>query len=244
MEQRAAVRVGCSGWQYKHWRGDFYPLTLPQSQWLEYYAARFTTVEINNSFYRLPSREQFLAWARRVPREFVYAVKASRYLTHMKKLKEPEEPLQRFFDAARGLGTRLGPTLYQLPPQFPVDVSRLDRFLRLLPKRRRHAVEFRDPSWYTPAVFQCLARRSVTLCLHDMAGSATGRVAIGPFVYVRFHGPQRYGGRYDERRLADWAEWLNARRAEGAPIYAYFNNDIGGHAPRDAARLAALLDRA
>src|SRR5690242_13110992 len=100
MDQRAAVRVGCSGWQSKHWRGDFYPITLPQRQCLESYAARFTTVEINNSFYRLPSREQFLAWARRVPREFVYAVKASRYLTHMKKLKEPEEPLQRFFDAA------------------------------------------------------------------------------------------------------------------------------------------------
>src|SRR6267142_1690962 len=172
-ELTPSIRVGCSGWQYKHWRGDFYPADLPQSRWLEYYAARFDTVEINNTFYRLPKAATFTVWGRRAPRGFVYAVKASRFLTHMKKLKEPDEPIRRFFSRATHLGRAFGPVLYQLPPGWPVNLERLETFLKALPCRRRHAMEFRDPSWHSDAVFALLRRHEVALCLHDMAGSAT-----------------------------------------------------------------------
>jgi uncharacterized protein YecE (DUF72 family) len=237
------VRIGCSGWQYKHWRGDFYPAKLPVSRWLTYYAERFDTVEINNSFYRLPDAETFAAWRSRVPTRFVYAVKASRFLTHMKKLKDPHDPLRLFFSRARHLGRALGPILYQLPPRWPVNLDRLNTFLAALPKRRRHVVEFRDPSWYVGPVLDSLERHGVALCLHDMEGSATERQMVGPFVYVRFHGPVKYGGTYPDERLADWAEWCSARLSKGVEVYAYFNNDTGGHAPRDAIRLRNLITR-
>jgi len=237
----APARIGCSGWQYKHWRGAFYPLEVPQSRWLDHYASQFDTVEINNTFYRLPEESAFTAWKRAVPPGFVYAVKASRFLTHMKRLREPAEPLDRLFSRARKLGPALGPVLYQLPPRWPSDIARLEIFVRALPRRRQHAIEFRDPSWYISDVFELLARYRVALCLHDMAGSATGRIAVGPFVYVRFHGPEKYSGRYDDRTLDVWAEWLTAQRREGRAVYAYFNNDSGAHAPRDALRLRARL---
>ena len=236
-----SVRIGCPGWQHRHWKGDFYPADLPQTRWLEYYAARFDTVEINNSFYRLPESTTFAAWGRRVPRGFLYAVKASRYLTHMKKLKDPADPLERFFSRATHLGAAFGPVLYQLPPRWPFDRDRLETFVKALPRIRRHAIEFRDPSWYGDASLDLLRRHRVTLCLHDMAGSASPRIAIGPFVYVRFHGTQKYGGRYGDDALDDWAEWLAMRAREGLRVYAYFNNDTGGHAPRDAARLRSAI---
>jgi uncharacterized protein YecE (DUF72 family) len=233
----SSVRVGCSGWQYAHWRGDFYPADVPQSQWLEYYAACFDTVEINNTFYRLPESPTFAAWRRRAPRGFVYAVKASRFLTHMKKLKDPEEPLRRFFTRARQLQRTFGPVLYQLPPRWPLNVERLEAFLRRLPRGRPQAIEFREPSWYADAVFALLERYGVALCLHDMHGSASGMLAVGPFVYVRFHGVQKYSGSYADGVLDRWAAWLAERARAGLPVYAYFNNDTGGHAPRDAVRL-------
>ena len=238
------IRIGCSGWQYTHWRGDFYPAELPQPQWLTYYAQRFDTVEINNTFYRLPEAATFASWGRRAPRGFVFAVKASRYLTHMKKLKDPADPIRLFFTRARRLEHALGPVLYQLPPRWPVNLERLETFLKALPRTRQHTIEFREPSWYNGDVYRLLERHKVTLCLHDMAGSASEKLAIGPFVYVRFHGTQKYSGSYTDKTLDAWANWLAARVAEGRPIYAYFNNDTGGHAPRDAIRLrTALLQR-
>ena len=248
------VRIGCSGWQYKHWRGDFYPAELPTSRWFAHYALTFDTVEINNSFYRLPPAETFAKWREQAPSHFVYAVKASRFLTHMKKLKDPEDPLARFFDNARHLGPRLGPILYQLPPRWPVNLERFEIFLRALAPAARAAglqtrpcnvVEFRETSWYDERVYDLLRRYDVALCLHDMHGSATGKLVVGPFIYVRFHfGTQKYGGRYPDERLDEWAAWLAARAAEGLHVFAYFNNDTGGHAPRDAVRLRQrLLER-
>ena len=243
MRSHLNIRIGCSGWQYQHWRADFYPAGLPASRWLEYYAERFDTVEINNTFYRLPEAATFAAWGRRAPRGFVYAVKASRYLTHMKKLKEPAEPLKRFLTRARRLDRAFGPVLYQLPPHWPLNLARLDAFLAALPRRRRHAIEFRDPSWYAPEVLARLEAHRVALCLHDMQGSASGRRAVGPFVYARFHGTQKYSGSYSDATLEEWAAWLGACAAEGRPVYAYFNNDTGGHAPRDAVRLRGRIRR-
>jgi uncharacterized protein YecE (DUF72 family) len=234
----APVRIGCSGWQYKHWRGDFYPVELPTTRWFEHYARTFDTVEINNSFYRWPDPETFARWREKAPRRFVYAVKASRFLTHMKKLKDPEEPVFRTFENVAHLGPHLGPVLYQLPPRWPVNLERFETFLRALPRNRLQTIEFREPSWYTDTVYALMRKYKVALCLHDMHGSATGRTVVGPFVYVRYHfGTQKYGGRYDDDRLDEWADWLAARALEGMPVFAYFNNDTGGHAPRDAVRL-------
>jgi uncharacterized protein YecE (DUF72 family) len=237
------ARIGCSGWQYKHWRGDFYPAELPVAQWFQHYAAQFDTVEINNTFYRLPEAATFERWARQAPAPFLYAVKASRFLTHMKKLKDPEEPLARLFERLRLLGRHLGPVLYQLPPGWKLDRVRLEHFLQALPPGTKHVLEFRDPSWYADGVAALLEQYGVARCLHDMKGSATGEERVGPFAYVRFHGPSgTYAGGYPAARLERWAAWLNAQRREGAEVFAYFNNDVGGHAPRDAVTLRQLLE--
>jgi uncharacterized protein YecE (DUF72 family) len=237
--------VGCSGWEYKHWRGDFYPAELPRNQWFERYATVFDTVEVNNTFYRLPEQSTFAAWAARAPRGFTFAIKASRFLTHMKKLKDPEEPLERLFTRMQPLRKlkHLGPVLYQLPPGWKLDRARLEHFLHALPKGTRHVLEFRDPTWYADDVLEMLARHSVSLCLHDMQGSATARQQVGPIVYVRFHGATgHYNGAYSDDRLGSWAEWLSSMRAAGADVYAYFNNDVGGHAPRNAVTLRDLME--
>ena len=223
----AELRVGCSGWQYRHWRGDFYPAELPQSRWFAHYSSVFDTVEINNSFYRLPPSETFDKWRTQAPPGFLYAVKASRFLTHMKKLKDPCDP-------------RLGPVLYQLPPRWSIDLERLETFVAALPRRHRHVIEFREPSWYDPRVYRLLERHGVALC-HDMPGSASGRLVVGPFVYVRYHGTERYASRYEDDSLDDWADWLAGQAAGGRDVFAYFNNDTGGHAPRDAVRLRDRL---
>lgn len=236
-------RVGCSGWQYKHWRGDFYRDDLPLSRWFEHYATVFDTVEINNSFYRLPEASTFAKWAFRAPLRFVFAVKASRFLTHMKKLKDPEEPVERLFSRMRPLGKHLGPVLYQLPPGFKRDDGRLEHFLATLPRGVRHVLEFRDPSWYAGEVVRMLERHRAALCLHDMRGSATIRERVGPFVYVRFHGASgTYSGAYSDERLAGWADWLSSQVKAGLDVYAYFNNDVGGHAPRNALTLRRFLE--
>ncbi len=240
-QRRSALRVGCSGWQYKHWRGDFYPDDVPASRWLEHYAAHFDTVEINNSFYRLPEAHSFEAWRQRVPAGFLYAVKASRYITHMKKLKDPVEPIALLFSRVTHLGDALGPVLYQLPPRWPLNLERLKTFLRTLPPGFTHVIEFRDPAWYVDAVFDELNARGIALCLHDMAGAATGLRLIGPAVYLRFHGPAKYSGRYPAKRLATAAAWCAERLSERIPVYAYFNNDVGGHAPRDAIRFREMV---
>ena len=237
------VRIGCSGWQYKHWRGDFYPHDVPTTRWFEHYAARFDTVEINNTFYRLPEAETFARWRERAPMRFLFAVKASRFLTHMKKLKDPEEPIDRLFTRMRALGRHLGPVLYQLPPGWKVDRGRLEHFLQALPTDVKHVVEFREPSWYADDISALLERYGIARCLHDMKGSATGRERVGPFIYVRFHGASgTYSGAYPADRLERWAEWLDEQRRAGIDGYAYFNNDIGGHAPRDAVTLRTFME--
>ena len=237
-----SARIGCSGWQYRHWRGTFYPPDLPQARWFAYYGARFNTVEVNNTFYRLPDASTFKAWKSKAPAGFLYSIKASRFLTHMKKMKDASEPVDRLFGRARVLGAALGPILYQLPTGWKVDIDRLRAFLRTIPARRRHTIEFRDPSWYTADVFSLLSRHRVTCCVHDMAGSATGQILVGPFVYLRLHGPAKYSGRYPERTLADWASWLAGQIRSGRDVFVYFNNDARGDAPHDAVRLREFVN--
>jgi uncharacterized protein YecE (DUF72 family) len=245
------VRVGCSGWQYAHWRGSFYPAAMPQREWLRHYTSVFDTVEINNTFYRLPEASTFAAWRRRTPDDFVIAIKASRYLTHLKKLRDPAEPVARLFDRARHLGSRLGPVLYQLPANFRRDLDRLRDVLATLPRTLRagrgscpvrHAFEFRDPSWYDPATFALLARYGVAVCLHDKAGSSIRDQVTAPFVYIRFHGPGgTYSGSYDDEALTGWAVWIRREAAAGRDVYAYFNNDPQAAAVRNARSLRAKI---
>lgn len=238
----AALRIGCSGWNYRHWRGTFYPSALPPARWFEHYARHFDTVEVNNTFYQLPDEDVFDAWDRQAPAGFVYAIKASRFLTHMKKLKDPAEPVARILGRARRLGAHLGPVLYQLPPGWKCNAPRLRALLELLPRDLTHVLEFRDPSWYTDDALAALAEHGAGLCVHDMPGSAPQRLALGKAVYVRFHGVNgTYAGAYPEAALRAWAAWLAEQRAAGRDVYAYFNNDIGTHAVRDAARLRAML---
>lgn len=241
--QHVRARVGCSGWQYKHWKGNFYPDTVPGQQWFQHYASVFDTVELNNSFYRLPQKQTMRSWRLEAPSGFIYALKASRYLTHMRKLKDPAGPLALLFDRARDLGPHLGPVLYQLPPRWKPDLVRLQEFLCAIPKDVPQTIEFREAAWYTDRTFELLAHHRVALCLHDMTGCATPRIVVGPFVYVRFHGASaRYSGSYSTGQLDDWAEWLEAQLARGRNVYAYFNNDLGGHAPRNALTLRNTLD--
>src|SRR5574338_823389 len=242
--QRAPIRIGCSGWQYGHWRGDFYPADLPQERWLEHYAARFDTVELNGSFYRLPAAEAFAAWDRRLPSGFLMAVKASRYLTHLRRLRDPQEPLHRLWSRARLLNQHLGPMLYQLPPNWHRNLARLAEFAAAVPHDRAQAIEFRDPTWHVPEVYDLLREAGLALCLHDMRGADSPRDPVGPFVYVRFHGSgTTYGGRYSSQALAAWADRLADWSERGLASYAYFNNDVGGHAPRDAVRLREMVER-
>ncbi|MFA9201394.1 MAG: DUF72 domain-containing protein [Cypionkella sp.] len=241
----APVRIGCSGWMYKHWRWLFYPDKLPVKRWFAFYAERFDTVEINNSFYRLPKPETFAAWRDQAPAGFAYAVKANRYLTQAKKLADCAEPMARMMAAIAPLGTALGPILYQLPPRFALNLERLESFLGLLPSGYEHVFEFRDPSWYCAPVYDALARHGASLCLHDMPRSATVRRAAGPVAYVRFHGAGgKYVGRYAGNVLAGWAEWLAAEARGGRPAWVYFNNDIHGHAIDDALAFRAMVRHA
>jgi uncharacterized protein YecE (DUF72 family) len=241
----AEVRIGCSGWVYKHWRGLFYPEGLPQRLWFERYAEEFDTVEINNSFYRLPPASTFDKWRKQAPPGFCYAVKANRFLTQAKKLKDCEEPLQRMMAAARHLGDRLGPMLYQLPPKMGLNLDRLESFLKILPKDVTSVFEFRNTGWYVPETYDLLERYGASFCVHDMPGSASERVATGAIAYVRFHGGEgKYWGRYSDEGLLWWADWIVEQARSGRSAWCYFNNDIGGHAIEDARTLKSMIGQA
>lgn len=242
------VLVGTSGWQYRDWRGAFYPDGVPQRLWLEEYAKRFRTVENNNAFYRLPSTENFTGWHDRTPDGFVMAVKASRYLTHLKRLRDPDEPVRRLMDRVEGLGDRLGPVLLQLPPDLRADPDTLDACLRCFPRGVRVAVEPRHASWWEDenAVRKVLERRRCALCWADRGSRpVTPLWRTASWGYVRFHaGAARPAPRYGRTALRSWADRVRDAfpRCGGAEdVYAYFNNDTGAAAVHDAAVFARLM---
>ncbi len=236
------VLAGTSGWQYRHWRGAFYPVDVPQRQWLEYYAGQFSTVENNGTFYRLPARASFEQWRARTPDGFVMAVKASRYLSHIRRLRDPAEPVRRMLDAFAGLGGRLGPVLLQLPPTMRADESLLDHALGLFPPGVRVAVEPRLPTWWSDRTREVLAAHGAALCWADRAGQAvTPLWRTADWGYLRFHeGTADPWPRYADRALRGWAERVAATWPPRAPVYAYFNNDQDGAAVLDAAAFARL----
>ena len=239
------MRIGCSGWLYRDWRGAFYPQDLPVKRWFAHYVQGFATVEINASFYHLPLAETFAGWSRQAPAGFRYAVKANRFITQARKLKDCEEPVAEMLSRIRRLGSAAGPVLYQLPPRFRLNLERLESFLRLLPADLAHVFEFRDPTWYDPAVPALLDRYGAGFVVHDLPGLASPRLATGKVAYVRFHGGQgKYWGRYDAATLAGWSEWIAAQAQGGREVWAYFNNDIDGAAIEDARALRNLIGAA
>jgi uncharacterized protein YecE (DUF72 family) len=235
------LRIGCSGWSYKDWRGPFYPPEVKAKDQLAYYATRFSTAEINASFYRLPSEKAVAAWRDAVPDGFLFAWKASRYLTHNKKLNEPEDSLKLILGRMEPLADRYGPILFQLPPSLRLNRERLGRFLDCLPKERRCTIEFRHPSWYAPDIFQLLEAHDVALCISDHHDAPSPRETTASFVYVRGHGPGgRYHGRYSEAELNTLAHAVKGWSEAGKAVFCYFDNDIASAAPKDAERLIAL----
>jgi uncharacterized protein YecE (DUF72 family) len=238
------IRIGTSGWAYKDWNGPFYPEEIKAAGRLEYIARRFRTLEINASFYRMPTDNAVAGWAAQTPGDFLFAWKASRFITHNKKLRDPVGPLAYMFERAAGLGDKLGPILFQLPPNLHRDDARLEAFIDALPEGRRYSFEFRHPGWYADQVLAMLARRNVALCISDHHHAPAPWEATADFIYLRGHGPGgRYRGRYGEKALTEWAKAIEGWR-ESRDVLVYFDNDIKSAAPADADQLIGLLAEA
>jgi uncharacterized protein YecE (DUF72 family) len=236
--------IGTSGWHYDDWRGRFYPEKLPKNKWLEFYARHFPTVELNNSFYRLPSENAFTNWHATTPDGFIFAVKVSRYVTHIKRLKDAGEAMEKFTDKARILAEKLGPLLYQLPPNLHRDDALLEGFLSGLPGEFRHVIEFRHQSWLDEEVFKILRRLNIGLCIFDMPSLTSPLLATADFAYIRFHGSDSlYSSDYPESVMAEWSERISEMAGGLETVYIYFNNDIEGFAIKNAMTLRNYLEK-
>lgn len=240
------IHIGTSGWHYKDWRGNFYPQDIASADWLEFYAGHFDCVEINHSFYRFPSSDVIENWLAKTPPGFLFALKASRYITHQKKLKDCRQPLQRFLAQAEAFADKLGPVLFQLPPRWRLNRSRLAEFLALLPRDLHCAMEFRDPSWHCPEVWDLLAEHGVAWCQYDLQGFLAAEQVTADMVYLRLHGPAEdpYCGSYDEPVLLDWAARLKSWAGQGLQAWVFFDNDQAGFAAANAMRLREFCARA
>lgn len=244
MAGKGRIRIGTSGWSYDHWIGTFYPEGMRQRDLLAVYAGRFDSVEINRTFYKLPAAHTMAAWREQTPAGFLFAAKASRYLTHRKKLKDPEEPITRLLRHLEPLDGKLGPVLFQLPPRWRANPERLERLLEELPDGHRYAFEFRDPSWHDDRILELLSRRGAALCVFDLAGKRSPVEVTADFVYLRLHGPGGpYQGSYDGRTLSGWARRILAWSEAGKDVYCYFDNDEKAYAPGDALRLKKMAER-
>jgi len=237
--------VGTSGWHYEHWRDRFYPEGLSKGEWLKFYASHFNTVELNSSFYRLPSESAFAVWYNSSPANFTFAVKVSRFITHIKRLKDTEEAVNKFTNRARILGEKLGPLLYQIPPSMHRNDEVLDSFLSTLPRGMKHVFEFRHQSWLEEEVFQILRKYNAGFCVFDMPSVSCPVVATADFAYVRFHGSTGlYFSCYSDEELADWTRKLTSLASNLETIYIYFNNDAEAFAVRNAMTLRGYLQNA
>jgi uncharacterized protein YecE (DUF72 family) len=234
--------IGCSGWHYEHWRGPYYPKELPKLKWLSFYAQQFDTVELNNSFYRLPSEKAFTKWQESTPGNFVFAVKVSRFITHIKRLRNSGTAVENFLSGAAFLKEKLGPLLYQLPPSMRRNDEALKDFLSTLPSKHQHVIEFRHESWIEERVFDILRRHNVGLCVSDMPGFSCPLVATGDFAYIRFHGSEGlYSSSYSGEELTQWAQRIDRLGQNVRVSYVYFNNDAEAFAVGNAMMLRDLL---
>ncbi|ANH81903.1 hypothetical protein A8C56_13790 [Niabella ginsenosidivorans] len=239
---KGTINIGTSGWHYRHWKKVFYPDTVRNEDQLNYYAQVFRTVEINNSFYRLPAAETFSAWAAAVPGNFLFAVKGSRFFTHMKKLNLGKKDLQPFFTHIKHLKKKLGPVLFQLPPAWKVNAERLEGFLKILPRKYRYSFEFRNATWYNEQVYALLKKYNCAFCIYDLNRQTSPLITTADFVYIRLHGPAgKYQGKYTASMLETWAKKCRKWQAEELDVYLYFDNDQAGYAVQNAGALSGKL---
>lgn len=234
------IRIGTSGWHYNHWYKLFYPDKMPTIEMLAYFTDYFDTVEINNTFYALPQESTFRRWQQTVPRGFIFAVKGSRYITHLKKLIDPEEPLKRFLPLTDLLGEKLGPILFQFPNTWDINLERLRHFLGILPRSRRYAFEFRHPSWHSNSVYALLQEYNAALTIYDFSGRPSPLKLTADFTYVRLHGGPD-NGNYSDAELSEWAARIREWSEAGSSVYFYFNNDFHGYAIDNATVLKQKL---
>lgn len=236
-----SIHIGTSGWQYEHWQGPFYPEDLPQKEFLDVYARHFHTVELNNTFYQLPAEKTLVNWRESTPADLVFSVKASRYITHMKKLKDSEEPVTNFLKRVELLEDKLGPILFQLPPNWNFNLARLNSFLEALPTGFRYTFEFRDTGWLNPEAYQALKDHKAALCIYDFDGRLSPKEITTDFIYIRLHGPDGpYQGSYDASTLSGWSGAFNTWSEQGHQIFCYFDNDQAGHAVKNALSLQEM----
>jgi len=239
----AQIRIGASGWHYKHWRGVFYDATLPMGEMLHHYVKYFDTVEINNTFYALPKVETAERWGRTTPPDFCFAVKGSRFLTHLKKLKDPEIGLRPFFEVTDAMKHKVAVILFQLPPHWKCNPDRLASFLEALPSTYRYTFEFRDPSWHRPDIYELLHRHNVAFCIFDRAATRSPIEITCDFTYIRMHGGRNEDrGNYATDYLTAWAERIEKWRTQLESVFVYFNNDWEGFAVQNGLALKGMLN--
>lgn len=236
------IHIGTSGWSYKHWRGNFYPADLKVKEHWAYYRDHFKTVELNNPFYHLPPKQTFVKWKNEADEDFLYAVKASRYITHMKKLKEPADSIANFMDNVDGLEDKLAVILFRLPPGWEINVERLAEFLEKLPHGYRYTFEFRNSTWYDERIYVLLKKYNCAFCIYELAGHISPMAVTADFVYIRLHGPgDKYQGSYNDETLKEWAAKCREWSGEGKTVFVYFDNDQEGYAAFNALRLRELM---
>ncbi len=243
MKHSDKLRIGASGWNYKHWKGRFYPEDLPPDKWLEHYMDVFDTVEINNTFYQLPKKDVLKNWRETVPDNFQFSIKASRYITHMKKLNDPEESIKNFFDTIEILKDKIGVILFQLPPRWNFNPDRLSSFLEKLPDGYKYAFEFRDDSWWNENTYDILDHHNAAFCIYDLDGDKSPQPITADCAYIRMHGPgDKYQGKYDEISLSAWASAIKRWLDDGNNyVYCYFNNDDNAYAVENAQQLRSMF---
>lgn len=236
------IFIGTSGWHYKHWIGTFYPKETKANEQLAYFLKYFDTVEINNSFYRLPTPETFDTWKRSVPDNFLFSVKASRFITHMKKLKDPVLSTEKFFNNVNFLGEKLGPILFQLPPSWQLDYQRLEEFMSHIPAGYQYTFEFRNETWYNEKIYDLLKKYNCAFCIYEIDRHLSPFLTTADFIYIRLHGPGgKYEGSYSDETLSEWSDKCLKWKAEGKKVYIYFDNDQAGYAAFNALRLKDLI---
>jgi uncharacterized protein YecE (DUF72 family) len=241
MAKKGKIHIGTSGWNYEHWSGVFYPPDLKQNEWLKFYTQKLHTVEINSSFYHLPREKTFEKWSATVPNDFIFSVKASRYITHVKKLNDPEEPVKKFIDAAKCLNEKLGPILFQLPPNLNFNNEKFCDFINVLPDKYRYTFEFRNSSWWNEITLKLLEENNLSFCIFELGELASPKEVTADFVYVRLHGhEEKYRGSYTKRLIAGWVKDFKKMSMEGKDVYCYFDNDEGAYAAKNAIEMHNL----
>lgn len=234
--------IGTSGWMYKHWKGPFYPEKISNVNMLSFYTDHFLTVEVNNTFYRLPTAKTVQNWRDKTPEQFIFAIKANQYITHRKYLKDGQETVKKFFSIIKILDTKLGPILFQLPPNWNINLERITEFIKILPKNYLYVFEMRHPSWYTQEIYDLFKDYNIALCIHDFYGEITPLEITANFIYIRFHGAKgHYLGDYSTEQIKQWADKIIEWIKQNLTIFAYFNNDAFGWAVKNALELKSNL---